>query len=70
MFIFFLIFFSHIDPKCPGDVDFLDNDWDIKTITSSLKFYLRYARYGTELRFSSIDEICLWWRLELTWSQF
>lgn len=40
---FFLIFFSQIDPKCPGDVDFHDSDWDIKTITSSLKFYLRYA---------------------------
>nr|XP_044619374.1 oligophrenin-1 [Equus asinus] len=38
---FFLIFFSQIDPKCPGDVDFHDSDWDIKTITSSLKFYLR-----------------------------
>lgn len=32
---------TFFDPKCPGDVDFLDNDWDIKTITSSLKFYLR-----------------------------
>ncbi|XP_063101613.1 oligophrenin-1 isoform X8 [Cavia porcellus] len=29
------------DPKCPGDVDFHNSDWDIKTITSSLKFYLR-----------------------------
>ncbi|MBN3301373.1 OPHN1 protein, partial [Amia calva] len=29
------------DPKCPGDVDFLSSDWDIKTITSSMKFYLR-----------------------------
>ncbi|XP_025789617.1 oligophrenin-1 [Puma concolor] len=30
------------DPKCPGDVDFHYSDWDIKTITSSLKFYLRF----------------------------
>ncbi|KAI4554453.1 hypothetical protein MJG53_019752 [Ovis ammon polii x Ovis aries] len=29
------------DPKCPGDIDFHNSDWDIKTITSSLKFYLR-----------------------------
>nr|XP_009935579.1 PREDICTED: oligophrenin-1 [Opisthocomus hoazin] len=29
------------DPKCPGDVDLQSGDWDIKTITSSLKFYLR-----------------------------
>uniref|UniRef100_A0A8B9D876 Oligophrenin 1 n=1 Tax=Anser cygnoides TaxID=8845 RepID=A0A8B9D876_ANSCY len=29
------------DPKCPGDVDLQSSDWDIKTITSSLKFYLR-----------------------------
>ncbi|KFR12887.1 Oligophrenin-1, partial [Opisthocomus hoazin] len=28
-------------PKCPGDVDLQSGDWDIKTITSSLKFYLR-----------------------------
>uniref|UniRef100_F6ZRH0 Oligophrenin 1 n=1 Tax=Equus caballus TaxID=9796 RepID=F6ZRH0_HORSE len=32
---------AFFDPKCPGDVDFHDSDWDIKTITSSLKFYLR-----------------------------
>ena len=30
-----------IDPTCPGDVDFQNNDWDIKTITSAMKFYLR-----------------------------
>ncbi|XDB66803.1 hypothetical protein ABFV05_020419 [Capra hircus] len=29
------------NPKCPGDIDFHNSDWDIKTITSSLKFYLR-----------------------------
>ncbi|XP_027241518.1 oligophrenin-1 isoform X3 [Cricetulus griseus] len=34
---------SSPDPKCPGDVDFHNSDWDIKTITSSLKFYLRYV---------------------------
>ncbi|KAJ7310371.1 hypothetical protein JRQ81_007282 [Phrynocephalus forsythii] len=32
---------AFFDPKCPGDVDLQNNDWDIKTITSSLKFYLR-----------------------------
>ncbi|XP_053435917.1 oligophrenin-1 [Nycticebus coucang] len=32
---------AFFDPKCPGDVDFYNSDWDIKTITSSLKFYLR-----------------------------
>ncbi|XP_062997923.1 oligophrenin-1 isoform X2 [Elgaria multicarinata webbii] len=32
---------AFFDPKCPGDVDFQNSDWDIKTITSSLKFYLR-----------------------------
>uniref|UniRef100_A0A8D1CKN5 Oligophrenin 1 n=1 Tax=Sus scrofa TaxID=9823 RepID=A0A8D1CKN5_PIG len=32
---------AFFDPKCPGDVDFNNSDWDIKTVTSSLKFYLR-----------------------------
>ncbi|EOB00313.1 Oligophrenin 1, partial [Anas platyrhynchos] len=32
---------AFFDPKCPGDVDLQSSDWDIKTITSSLKFYLR-----------------------------
>ncbi|KAM9127737.1 oligophrenin-1 isoform 1-T1 [Pangshura tecta] len=32
---------AFFDPKCPGDVDLQNGDWDIKTITSSLKFYLR-----------------------------
>lgn len=36
------IFILLPDPKCPGDVDLQSGDWDIKTITSSLKFYLRY----------------------------
>ncbi|XP_053129642.1 oligophrenin-1 [Hemicordylus capensis] len=32
---------AFFDPKCPGNVDLQNSDWDIKTITSSLKFYLR-----------------------------
>ncbi|KAJ8401795.1 hypothetical protein AAFF_G00377660 [Aldrovandia affinis] len=32
---------AFFDPKCPGDVDYHSGDWDIKTITSSMKFYLR-----------------------------
>ncbi|KAG9478061.1 hypothetical protein GDO78_013190 [Eleutherodactylus coqui] len=32
---------AFFDPKCPGNVDLQTNDWDIKTITSALKFYLR-----------------------------
>ncbi|KAM4020308.1 oligophrenin-1 isoform 2-T2 [Anomaloglossus baeobatrachus] len=32
---------AFFDPKCPGNVDFMTSDWDIKTITSALKFYLR-----------------------------
>ncbi|XP_043913040.1 oligophrenin-1 isoform X2 [Protopterus annectens] len=32
---------AFFDPKCPGDVDLQNSDWDIKTITSALKFYLR-----------------------------
>ncbi|XP_053555001.1 oligophrenin-1 [Bombina bombina] len=32
---------AFFDPKCPGNVDLQSNDYDIKTITSSLKFYLR-----------------------------
>ncbi|XP_034341409.1 oligophrenin-1 isoform X1 [Arvicanthis niloticus] len=35
------LLYAFFDPKCPGDVDFNNSDWDIKTITSSLKFYLR-----------------------------
>uniref|UniRef100_A0AAY5ES32 Oligophrenin 1 n=1 Tax=Electrophorus electricus TaxID=8005 RepID=A0AAY5ES32_ELEEL len=27
--------------KCPGDVDLNSSEWDIKTITSAMKFYLR-----------------------------
>uniref|UniRef100_A0AAR2JJH5 Rho-GAP domain-containing protein n=1 Tax=Pygocentrus nattereri TaxID=42514 RepID=A0AAR2JJH5_PYGNA len=30
-----------VDPKCPGDVDLNSSEWDIKTITSAMKFYLR-----------------------------
>ncbi|KAM6151520.1 oligophrenin-1 [Rhynchocyon petersi] len=32
---------TFFDSKCPGDLDFYNSGWDIKTITSSLKFYLR-----------------------------
>ncbi|XP_073497017.1 oligophrenin-1 isoform X2 [Phyllobates terribilis] len=32
---------AFFDPKCPGNVDLMASDWDIKTITSALKFYLR-----------------------------
>ncbi|XP_075691756.1 oligophrenin-1 isoform X2 [Rhinoderma darwinii] len=32
---------AFFDPKCPGNVDLQTSDWDIKTITSALKFYLR-----------------------------
>uniref|UniRef100_A0A671WWW1 Oligophrenin 1 n=1 Tax=Sparus aurata TaxID=8175 RepID=A0A671WWW1_SPAAU len=33
--------FHEEDPTNPGDVDLHSSDWDIKTITSALKFYLR-----------------------------
>uniref|UniRef100_A0A673A558 Oligophrenin 1 n=1 Tax=Sphaeramia orbicularis TaxID=375764 RepID=A0A673A558_9TELE len=32
---------SFFDPTNPGDVDLQSSDWDVKTITSALKFYLR-----------------------------
>ncbi|KAM8954421.1 oligophrenin-1 isoform 2-T2 [Pelodytes ibericus] len=32
---------AFFDPKCPGNVDLQSSDCDIKTVTSSLKFYLR-----------------------------
>ncbi|KAM9846580.1 oligophrenin-1 [Aulostomus maculatus] len=32
---------AFFDPSNPGDVDLHSSDWDIKTITSALKFYLR-----------------------------
>ncbi|KAG8554084.1 hypothetical protein GDO81_003653 [Engystomops pustulosus] len=32
---------AFFDVKCPGNVDLQTSDWDIKTITSALKFYLR-----------------------------
>ncbi|XP_062845197.1 oligophrenin-1 isoform X2 [Trichomycterus rosablanca] len=32
---------TFFDSKCPGDVDLNGNEWDIKTITSAMKFYLR-----------------------------
>ncbi|XP_043751883.1 oligophrenin-1 isoform X3 [Cervus elaphus] len=39
---------AFFDPKCPGDVDFHNSDWDIKTITSSLKFYLSVCEHSKE----------------------
>ncbi|NP_001079992.1 oligophrenin 1 L homeolog [Xenopus laevis] len=32
---------AFFDSKCPGNVDLQSSEWDIKTVTSSLKFYLR-----------------------------
>uniref|UniRef100_A0A3P8P114 Oligophrenin 1 n=1 Tax=Astatotilapia calliptera TaxID=8154 RepID=A0A3P8P114_ASTCA len=32
---------SFIDSANPGDVDLHSSDWDVKTVTSALKFYLR-----------------------------
>ncbi|KAK9536300.1 hypothetical protein VZT92_006093 [Zoarces viviparus] len=32
---------AFFDPTNPGDVDLQSSDWDVKTITSALKFYLR-----------------------------
>lgn len=34
-----------VDPKCPADVDLNSTDMDIKTITSALKFYLRWVKH-------------------------
>uniref|UniRef100_A0A8D1XAV2 Oligophrenin-1 n=1 Tax=Sus scrofa TaxID=9823 RepID=A0A8D1XAV2_PIG len=39
---------AFFDPKCPGDVDFNNSDWDIKTVTSSLKFYLSVCEHSKE----------------------
>uniref|UniRef100_A0A667IEY5 Oligophrenin-1 n=1 Tax=Lynx canadensis TaxID=61383 RepID=A0A667IEY5_LYNCA len=39
---------AFFDPKCPGDVDFHYSDWDIKTITSSLKFYLSVCEHSKD----------------------
>ena len=45
LLLVFLLLFSPLlaDQSCPGDVDFQNSDWDIKTITSAMKFYLRYG---------------------------
>lgn len=52
--LFFLFFFgSIVDPANPGDVDVYSSDWDVKTITSALKFYLRYV-------FVCVDLCDLW----------
>lgn len=32
---------AFFDPANPGDVDLHSSDWDVKTVTSALKFYLR-----------------------------
>ncbi|XP_053473941.1 oligophrenin-1 isoform X1 [Ictalurus furcatus] len=32
---------AFFDSKCPGDMDLNSSEWDIKTITSAMKFYLR-----------------------------
>ncbi|XP_069002871.1 oligophrenin-1 isoform X1 [Embiotoca jacksoni] len=32
---------AFFDPTNPGDVDLHSSDWDVKTITSAMKFYLR-----------------------------
>uniref|UniRef100_A0A8C7Q3S9 Oligophrenin 1 n=1 Tax=Oncorhynchus mykiss TaxID=8022 RepID=A0A8C7Q3S9_ONCMY len=57
LYIYLYIYFYHfcmfifnrfpplpVDQKCPGDVDFHSIDWDIKTITSAMKFYLSISR--------------------------
>uniref|UniRef100_A0A8C7UUF5 Oligophrenin 1 n=1 Tax=Oncorhynchus mykiss TaxID=8022 RepID=A0A8C7UUF5_ONCMY len=41
LFVFNCLSPLPVDQKCPGDVDFHSSDWDIKTITSAMKFYLR-----------------------------
>ncbi|TRZ05878.1 hypothetical protein HGM15179_021229, partial [Zosterops borbonicus] len=39
---------AFFDAKCPGDMDLQSGDWDIKTITSSLKFYLSVCEHSQE----------------------
>uniref|UniRef100_A0AAX7SVX2 Oligophrenin 1 n=1 Tax=Astatotilapia calliptera TaxID=8154 RepID=A0AAX7SVX2_ASTCA len=34
---------AFFDSANPGDVDLHSSDWDVKTVTSALKFYLRYV---------------------------
>lgn len=39
----FVLVCSITGPSNAGDVDLQGSDWDVKTITSALKFYLRYV---------------------------
>ncbi|GAB1302992.1 Oligophrenin-1 [Apodemus speciosus] len=48
---------AFFDSKCPGDVDFHTSDWDIKTITSSLKFYLRSQSDNLDYRLGAIHSL-------------
>uniref|UniRef100_A0A7N8XMZ4 Oligophrenin 1 n=1 Tax=Mastacembelus armatus TaxID=205130 RepID=A0A7N8XMZ4_9TELE len=41
IFCLFVLICSSIDPTNPGNVDLCSSNWDAKTITSALKFYLR-----------------------------
>lgn len=40
---------SITDPSNPGDVDVQISDWEATTITSALKFYLRYRELGKNI---------------------
>lgn len=50
-------FSSITDQANPGDVDFHSSDWDIKTITSALKFYLRYVSLTAQLELHRIEKV-------------
>lgn len=52
-FLHVSLFYSTTDPTNPGDVDIHSSDWDIKTITSALKFYLRYAGVAGDVGFTA-----------------
>ena len=45
-FIFNLRFFSPLDPKTCADVELENPEWEIKTITSAIKHYLRFVWKG------------------------
>lgn len=51
------VFSSITDPANPGDVDFHSSDWDIKTITSALKFYLRCVSFTAQLDLHRIEKV-------------
>lgn len=38
----FVLCGSSTDPSNPGDVNIQTSGWDVTTVTSALKFYLRY----------------------------